>query len=354
MKKAWILYTLVMPILVVLGLRVYVSLHSRDIDPIDDSDLLLVRPAIAAKDNAYPVFANATNAFYLPEEYDLLAYLCEPTTDVKITPEQIASLLESNKLFFAAMQDGARRDFCFRESPLQSPVLASVLVQMNLVLLTKARRSMDAGKPNEALDTVLLSLRVGQLVGRDAEYIVEAMAGLTIISQSLCYAEQLAEHEAVTPDRITKLITQMGELENLKTGYENGSKTEYLLVVKEGLDRVDALSKNNLAFKFARKAVGENYVFKPNTTKKVLAAYWRRQIEKLNNPDKVLAPFDNLKYGLPQGRIQRTLFFLEENSVGRILLSVALLGDVSYPETIASAEEKASVIKKKLLLRQKN
>lgn len=353
MKKAWIIYTLVMPILVVVALRIYVSLHSQDIDPIDDSDLLLVRPVIAAKDNAYPVFANATNVFYLPEAYDLLAYLCEPTTGAKITQEEIVSLLESNKLFFAAIQDGAQRNFCFRDSPLQAPMAADELLQMNLVLLIKARRQMEAGNANEALDTVLLSLRLGQLVGRDAEYIVEALAGLTIISRTLFYAEKLAEHETVTPNRITKLLTQLGELENLKTGFENGSKTEYAWAVNDGINRVDTLSQNNLAFRLARKAVGENYVFKPNTTKKVLAAYWRRQIEKLNNPDKVLPPFDTLEYELPQGRIQRTLFFLQENSVGRILLSVALLGDVSYPETIRSTEEKVIAIKKKLLLKQK-
>jgi len=353
MKKAWIIYMIVMPILVVLGLRLYVSLHSRDIDTIDDSDLLIVRPVIAAIDNAYPVFANATNVFYLPEEYDLLAYLCEPTTGAKITQEEIVSLLESNKLFFAAIQDGARRNFCFRESPLQAPFCASELLQMNYLLLTQVRYLMEAGKPNEALDAVLLSLRVGQLVGRDAEYIIEALAGLTIISQSLSYAEQIAEQEHLTADRIAKLIKQMGELQNLKTGFENGSKTEYLLVVKEGIDKVNTISQQNRMFRLARKAIGENYVFKQNATKKVLAEYWRRQIDKLNNPDKILAPQDTLQYRLPKGYIRRALFFLEENSIGRILISVAMLGDVSYPETITSTEEKVIAIKKKLLLKQK-
>lgn len=247
---------IVMPILVVLGLRFYVSLHSRDIDPIDDSDLLLVRPVVSAESNAYSVFANATNVFYLPEEYDLLAYLCEPTKTAKITHEQIVSLLESNKLFFAAIQDGARRDFCFRESPLQAPIGVSELLQMNYVLLAKVRCLMEAGKPNEALDTVLLSLRLGQLVGRDAEYIVEAMAGLTIISHALSYAEQLAEQEHVTSDRKVKLLKQMAELENLKTGFENGSKTEYVLVVKEGIDRVETISQQNRMFRLARIAIG--------------------------------------------------------------------------------------------------
>jgi hypothetical protein len=213
---------------------------------------------------------------------------------------------------------------------------------------------MEAGKPNEALDAVLLSLRLGQLVGRDAEYIIEALAGLTIISQSVSYAEQLAEHEAVTPDRIATLITQMGELENLKIGFVNGSKTEYLLVVKEGIDRVETISQQNVMFRFAKKAIGENYVFKQNATKKVLAEYWRRQIDKLNNPDKILAPQDTLQYRLPKGYIRKALFFLEENSIGRILISVAMVGDVSYPETISSAEEKASAIKKKLLAKKKN
>ncbi len=345
---------IVMPILVVLGLRFYVSLHSRDIDPIDDTDLVLVRPVISAENNAYPVFVNATNVFCLPEECDLLAYLCEPTTSAKITQEKIVSLLESNKLFFATMQDGARRNFCFRESPLQAPICASELLQMKYLLLTKARYLMEAGKPNEALDAVLLSLRLGQLVGRDAEYIIEALAGLTIISQSVSYAEQLAEHEAVTPDRIATLITQMGELENLKIGFVNGSKTEYLLVVKEGIDRVETISQQNVMFRFAKKAIGENYVFKQNATKKVLAEYWRRQIDKLNNPDKILAPQDTLQYRLPKGYIRKALFFLEENSIGRILISVAMVGDVSYPETISSAEEKASAIKKKLLAKKKN
>jgi hypothetical protein len=170
----------------------------------------------------------------------------------------------------------------------------------------------------------------------------------------LSYAEQIAEQEHLAADRIAKLIKQLGELQNLKTGFENGSKTEYLLVVKEGIDKVNTISQQNRMFRFAKKAIGENYVFKPNTTKKVLAAYWRRQIDKLNNPDKILAPQDTLQYRLPKGYIRKALFFLEENSIGRILISVAMVGDVSYPETISSAEEKASAIKKKLLAKKKN
>ncbi len=131
------------------------------------------------------------------------------------------------------------------------------------------------------------------------------------------------------------------------------SKYGYSFTAGEMIDHVNTATHAFLAVRFLKKIKCGSYIFKPNTTKKLLAEYWRRQIYNLNNPDGVQIQHDALEYRLPKGYIRDRFFLYRENSIGRIFLSVATSSDFSgLQKEIYSIETKVSDLKAKLLLKQ--
>jgi hypothetical protein len=320
----------------------------------------VVRPVISATNNAYHVFTNAAQVFYLSEKTQdgLYTYLWDQEADEgskKVSQQEIVSLIESNRLFFALMNEGIQIADCFTEDTNELAQSSMDLIKMNEVMLAKIKLLTEAGKVNEALDTALLNLRLGELLERDAQVVIVAMTGITVISRSLPFIDKIIDRGAVTPDRTEKLLKQLHELEKLRTGLENGYKARYVLLVNEGLSSVEAARYKHKVVHLVGKIPHKDYIFKPNATKKVLAAYWRDQIDQLKNPEKKnRVQVDMLQYRLPDGFIQKIRFALGENSLGKLLLGLcSMAGDTaSHTEAAHKTEEEVLALEKKLLSRQ--
>jgi hypothetical protein len=103
----------------------------------------------------------------------------------------------------------------------------------------------------------------------------------------------------------------------------------------------------------AGKFIRKNYAFKPNATKKVLAEYWRDQIDRLKYPEKKSrAPLDMSEYQMPEGWLQKTRFALGQNCVGKgLLVMCAIAGNSIAHETEAAHKTEGEVLalEKKLL-----
>ena len=93
-------------------------------------------------------------------------------------------------------------------------------------------------------------------------------------------------------------------------------------------------------------------MFKPNATKNILAEYCRDQINALNNSDKVHVQPYILKYKLPSGKLGSLMFWVKENAVGRMLLSLYLMDTTSTYKDIYRTEKRVSDLKNKLMLKQ--
>jgi hypothetical protein len=361
MKKGLIISVLLLPVILVSFFYIHVNRHSYDIPPIDDADLLVVRPVMPATNNAYHVFTNAAQVLCLSEKYrdEIYDYLWseEPSEKSKsVTQEQMASLVESNKLFFSFMCEGVQRDHCVIENAQESPLSMSDVIEMNEMMLVKIKFLMEAGKVDEALDTAMISLRFGELLERDAQDSSPALAGISIISSVLAFVDKIMERGTVTPDREEKLLKQLQRIKRLRTGLENGYKAYYSFVVNEIIGSMETARYKAMASRGATKLIRKNYAFKPNSTKKVLAEYWRDQIERLKYPEKEnRIPLDMSEYQMPKGWLQKTRFALGQNCVGKgLLVMCAITGNSIAHETEAAhkTEEKISVLEKKLLSRQ--
>lgn len=351
MKKRWVVCCLLIPVLLVLVFRVYVMTHSTDILPIDDTDLLLIRSDVSPRDNAYPIFADATNVLYFPEGYGLDGYLWGDDRSLETAShDQVVSLLESNKLFFTAIEVGAQKEYCFRKQHAQRPILAREFGRMNRVLLTKIKFLIEEGENDEALAIAQLSLRFGQLIERDAEYIIEALIGISIISQSLDFIEKIVDQHDLSADQAEELVDQLSKMERLRSGLANGYKSEYAVMSNESIHLWESIQKKKHSMLFGKSITAHRYAFKPNQTRKVLAGYWRRQINRLFDPDHVQDQEDTVQYALPERWFGKNMYFLQENSIGKVLIFYALANNFSgLHEEIYATEKKVSDLKTKLL-----
>jgi len=352
--KIVFLYSLLILAVLVFSFRIYMITNSKDIDPINDTDLLLVRPEISSENNAYPIFSSATNEFYLPDRSALEGYLWgDDWPSPAASENQVISILESNKFLSATIQAGVEKDFCFRNQKYQEH-LASKFRHMNLVLLAKAKFLMEEGRMDEALETAQLSLRFGALIQKDAEYIVEAMIGIVIIKDSISYIEQIVDQDNLSADMIIRLINQLSELENLRTGLENGLKTEYSFAANEGMKLFSDAAQELYSRGFIKTITRKDYMFKPNTTRKMLAEHWRYHINTLNNSGEVNMQPYILEDKLPEGYFGNIIFWFKENALGKLYFTTSLINMGNTNKTIYRTEKRVSDLKDKLMLKQQS
>lgn len=361
MKKGLIISVVLLPIILVLLFNIHVNNHSQDIPPIDDSDLLVVRPVIPATNNAYHVFTNAVQALCLSEknEEQLKDYLweLEPEEGIeRLSQEQIASIIESNKLFFSFMREGTQLDHCVIEHPQESVLSMLDLLKMNVIQLTEIKLLIETGKVNEALDAAMISLRFGEFLERDSQDILIALVGFTVISRTIYFIDKIVDREVIAPDRAEKVLKQLQRIKRLRTGLETGYKAFYSFLVADGIGQMEAIRYKGLAPHGVTRLIRTDYLFKPNATKKVLAEYWRDQIDRLKYPEKKnRIPLDMSEYRPPVGRLQTIRFALGENSIGKALLMMSSIAEESIVRETESAhktEEEVLALEKKLLSRQ--
>jgi len=358
MKKGLIISALLFPVILVLLFYIHVNNNCYDIPPIDDSDLLWVQPVISATNNAFYVFTNAAQVLCRSEkdEEALDTYLWDQEASEaskKEAQEQVASLVESNKLFFALVNEGLQKEhFLILEDTNELALSSMDMMEMNKVMLAKTKLLTEAGKVDEALDIALSSLRLGELLERDAQRMIDALAGLSIISRSLHFIDKIIDSGSVSSGREEKLLKQLDSLKKLRTGAENSYKNYYTLLVNEVIGSMATSRYKAMTSHGARKFIRKDYVFKPNATKKVLAEYWRDQIDQLNHPEKIRLCLDMREYQVPVGFLQKTRFALGENSLGKALLMMCSIAEESIAhetETAHKTEEEVLALEKKLL-----
>jgi phage FluMu protein gp41 len=361
MKKGLIIFALLLPIILVLWFYIHVNNHSQDIPPIDDSDLLWVQPVIPATNNAFYVFTNAAQVLCLSEKNDddLYTYLWDEEASQeskKAARQEIASLIESNRLFFALVSEGLQRDHCFIEDSIGVARSTMDLMKMNAMMLAKIKILTEAGEVDEALETAMASLRLGELLERDAQDAFVAKMGIEVISRSIACIDKITGGGAVSSDREEKLLKQLDKLKKLRTGLENSIKAHYSFLVNEIIGSELGVGLATPTIHIPKKLICKDYVLKQNATRKVLSEHWRDQIDRLKHPEKkIWEHLDMSEYQMPQGLIEKIRFALSENSLGKSLIELCTQSSVvvSDAEEAYKTEEEVLALEKKLLSRQR-
>ncbi len=297
----------------------------RDVPPPDTSDLVRVRPPLAAEDNAFPVLAAATNAFYWPDDEAIAGnYLAGKPVD----EEGVREILRRNAPCLEQIRRGVQYPSC------QVPEVEGIetvipylspWMKLGKTLAMEARMARLEGDHARATDTCLVLLRFGDLVQADGEGLLNYLVGRALLGHGIQQTLDLAVHEGLTEVELGRLAAALDGIRPAQAGLEQAYKVEYRCLARA----VDQLGRGEIALDDLAGADPSTKrrrpplpFFQPNATKQLMADYMRRMIWNSRQCFGTMVLEDTkATLGLNNGR---GALFMRRNPVGRILCGVVL------------------------------
>lgn len=337
-KRRWkkiiliIISLIIVPIIIISSLPYILSFFTKDIPPIDTSDLQLQKVSIANNDNAYFDLIKLDSIIYEPKDKSqtILDMVAGKTWDNQLAKEIISKNTQAFKYFNQAAN----------KPKYQNPESADPAnITLNTVLNpTKSWRPMarlsairaihlaKQGKDKEALNEVLNSISVSQKIQESQVTLIEYLAATAMKSIGLETVQKIIPSSKLTSTELKQYAQELNKFYKNENGLIMAFKNEYHF---RSLVIDSVVSGATEALKFAigeeksqnpeiAKKIKNNYYFQPNKTKLLFAEYARVNIKNANQPCgeikatevKRLAPTNTTK------------LYTEENAIGKILYDI--------------------------------
>ena len=312
------------------GIITVVHLASRDIPPLDATDLAIHRPAVPPEENGYTYFATAAEALYRPTDSSVVTDYLDGTP---VPEEWILDLLARNGEMLEHMSRGLSCDICLSPEVTgfdsKLPHVAKWL-DIGRVMAFKARSERLSGQTAQAVQSAVSLLRFAHLLQRDAESIMTCAVGIRVLELGLRQVRELAREKGTSTADLSRLSKALADLGPLDHGLARALKIEYRMAAhavdglaggKYELEDLTALGGTAPPFLPKRKRM-RGYFFQPNRTKAVLAQFYRDMIQNaprlcseviLPDPEAILGPRENPVRSM-----------IRPNGVGRLLHAIMI------------------------------
>ncbi len=330
MKKIYcILTSAIVIVLFVLFLPSILGIFSKDIAPINDSDLQLKNITIPEADNAY---------FDLIKIEDGLIH--EPAGK----DQQIQDIIEGKDWNEYLVQEIADRNSqaleyfaeAARKPKFQIPAYADpskITISTVLPSLNNARRMGQIsalraiylsrfGKSKEAMDEAMNAVRVGQKIQDSQAPLVEYLAAMSMKNAGLKTVQRIIALSRLSNEELNQVNQELSQFYKNEDGLVTALKSEYRIQSQE-VDSIASGSGEGLALvagengntaSIAKKA-GNNFYFHPNETKAIFAEYARAGIK---NADKLCGEVGNTDVRR-LAPVSPFKLYITENAIGKIL-----------------------------------
>ena len=311
-------------------------IYSVDEAPPNDADLRIARLNVPDEENAFTYFRRAAEKLSWPEERkDELTSFIEGKAKYADEPNEsdasaqqaepwdaklVDDLLAKNDEVFGLMNKGLA---C---SKMEWPKVESFgasepyMLPLRDIGHAKALRSislMKAGKPREAIDEALSTIKLGHMVGQSGGHLlVSVIGGTTGIDGYQCLNRILGKVEC--DDKLLRNLDRALEtMKPDKRAMTKALKCEYALVAQ----MIDEKKNGELS----RRETGKRrptpgFLLRPNATKRVIAQSYRQQIENLSRmpSDYIVTEVEKMRlyYRTPRGTVR---LCLEPNFVGKVI-----------------------------------
>jgi len=306
----------------------------RDIHPIDDSDLWLSKIEIPKEENAFYLLNQASEKIYLPKEK--LELFIKMAKGEKWDSEFAKELIESNKEVFSYFEKALKLPY-FQIPDWQDPKAigdeASFPNMLGLRDITylnsiKASYLLTQGKDKEALDLIVKTIKMGQIIEDSPRPILSSyLESMAIKEIGLQRLRTMMPNINLSPEVLKNYVTTLNQFEANEQGLMRMMKMEYIIFsnVKSKFDAAIAgklpkkeleklgIEENSLEIKTSTKL---NYLYKPNQTQQIFAEYYRNLVNNANK-DYSEMKLPEIKPFLASYSKIKTLF--TENVVGKIL-----------------------------------
>lgn len=343
-SKKIVLITIAIIVLLIisfLSLPRFLSLFSKDIAPINDSDLQLQKVSVADSDNAYFDLIKIGGVIYEPKDKSqiILDMVAGKTWDSQLAEE----IVSKNSQAFAYFVEAARKPK-YQDPETADPAnitLSTPLTDIRFwrpitkLSIIRAMYLAKQGKDKEALDEALNSVIVGQKIQESQALLINYLGAIRMKGAGLETIQKIIFSSKLTSAELKQYAQELNKFYKNEDGLIMAFKGEYHAqswaidsIVRGNIEALKSIvgEEESQNLEIAKK-IKDNYYFQPNKTKLLFAEYARANIKSVNQSCgeikvtevKPLTPTNPAK------------LYIEENVIGKILHDViaASLTDVS-------------------------
>jgi len=261
----------------------------RDIYPVDDSDLLLTKVEIPEEENAFLLLVRAGEKMEIKyEERGNLFY--EMAEGGSWDSEFARELIEDNEEVFELFEQAIRLPYFqipeFQdpgtigpETPLPGLRFFRDIARLNLV---KANYLLLEGEEQEALDLVIKTLKMGQMIeDMPRPALITYLVGLAVKEIGLQGLQRMIPDLNLSAEVLKDYIIELDQFKENEQGLIRVWKMEYAFITNTmgNLNIAEGLFAPDGGSSFSAAANKLNYFYKPNKTKKEFAEYFRNHID---------------------------------------------------------------------------
>lgn len=331
-KRRWkkivliIIGAIVLLIIAVLSLPRFLNLFTKDIAPIDDSDLRLKTVTVLDGDNGYFDLIKLENTIYEPDGKSqiILDMVAGKTWDEKVAEEVISR----NTQAFGYFTEAAYKSK-FQDPALTDPskiTTNTVLPAMNnwrrMARLSAIRALYLAkqGKDKEAADEALNAVRIGQKIQDSQAPLIEYLVAIAMKSVGLETVQKIIVSSKLSSAELGQYNQELNQFYKNEDGLITSLKCEYQAIDlifsgnEEALKSLVGEEESGII-----KNIKNNYYFRPNKTKIIFAEYARANIKNANKSCGEIQATDVPKLA-PSSFVK---LYVTENAIGKILHDIA-------------------------------
>ena len=281
--KKFLLGLAVVGVVALGGLAVFVRVASRDAPPPDETEFAAERPEVAPADNAFTYFLEATN---LLVDTTNRQWFVDFRMGKAPASDELRELAAKNAECLALVKRGTECAICLAPpvETIETPVpYVNPWLQMQQVLEARSRLARLDGRFAEAADDLAIGLRFGDLVQKDASSLIAYLVRVATFTSSAESAMELARDPAAPPETLAQLAAELEKAGPFDGGLIEALKTEHRIACRV-VDDLRAKQEDlpeHLGFNakgWRAWVLKVPYSFKPNQTKRELAAVHRQSI----------------------------------------------------------------------------
>lgn len=304
---------------------------SKDIPPIDDSDLSLKVITVPDNENAYFDLIKLEN----------IVLKDDPTPDmlsgIKWDNKVVSEIVTRNLQAYGYFTDAASKPKFQRPEAANPANVTPNLVLTGLSSLRgmsrlsslKAMYLAKQGKDKEAMEEALNSVIIGQKIEDSQLTLIEYLVAIAVKSIGLETIQRILVTSKLSSDDLKQYAQGLNQYYKNEDGLINSFKSEYQMQSwtinamvngnPEALAEYDSLNEDNLEFS---KKIKDSFYFQPNKTKLLFAEVARSNIKRVNQSCGEIKESD-IPILASTSSIEK---FNEENIIGKIFHDTIALG----------------------------
>jgi hypothetical protein len=308
----------------------------RDEPPTDDRDLWLSKIEIPKEENAFYPLTQAGEKIYLPKEkFELFRKMVEGE---KWDSEFAEELIKNNEEVFRYFEKAIELPY-FQIPEFQDPktighetIIPGMSGLRNMAKLNSVKASylLTQGKEKEALDLIVKTIKMGQIIEDSPRpVLISYLVGMAIKETGLQRLRMMIPNLTLSSEILKNYVAELDQFKANEEGLIRAMKMEYIIStdIKSKIDaafvgelsgeELEKLGTKETSFEI-KAATKLNYLYKPNQTQRIFAEYYRNFVDNVNKDCNEIKWLE-IKHLAPYSKIKIIKMLFTENVVGKIL-----------------------------------